>query len=75
MAVQLWKTTIVIWSDFDPQEFSPEDLGREAMEGSAYCTEQRAEFVSDLAADPDGAELVGDEEGFLSFFGMTEDES
>lgn len=31
------KSTVVIWSDYDPSNLSLEDLGREADQGSFFC--------------------------------------
>ena len=52
MAKQLWKTTIIIWTDYDPSEFEIDDLAREAMSGDGYCSEQNTELVTDEAQFP-----------------------
>ena len=52
----LFKTTIVIWTDYDPgdsQEISLGRLGQEADSGGAYCSHVRTEFVSDPTDDPE----------------------
>jgi len=49
----LWKSTIVIWSAFDPSETDIEDLSREALVGDAHCSEHKVEFIDDLDSDPD----------------------
>jgi len=49
----LWKSTIVIWSAFDPSETDIEDLSREALAGDAHCSEHKVEFIDDLDSDPD----------------------
>jgi hypothetical protein len=58
----LWKSTIVIWSTFDPSEFDIEDLSRDALAGDAHCSEHKVEFIDDLDSDPDwdGSELLND---------------
>ena len=43
--MRLWKTEIVIWSEFNPQEVELEDLARDATSGNAYCSKQRSRFV------------------------------
>ena len=48
----LWKTTIVIWSDFDPDRFELEDIAREATEGAAFCASMKHELVADPSTDP-----------------------
>jgi hypothetical protein len=42
----LWKTTIVIVTDYDPQEQEIDELAREAMAGVAKCIRQVQEPVS-----------------------------
>lgn len=50
----LYKTTIVVWTDFDPTEkMELADLAREATDGSAYCSTMRAERVKDPTKDKD----------------------
>jgi len=54
--VRLYKTTVVIWTDYDPNEDPEaelEDLAREATNGDAYCSKQITVLVEDPAADPD----------------------
>lgn len=51
MAKKLWKTTIVIWSDYDPSCHSLESLAREAILGDAYCSYMNREFVEDIHDD------------------------
>ena len=60
---KLYKTTVVIWSDFDGGNVELEDLAREATSGSAYCTKQKAELV-DPRTDPefDGSDFFGFDE-------------
>jgi hypothetical protein len=62
MTKQLWKTTIVIWSDYDPQNFRLQDLAFQADEGDAYCSKTEAEIIEDPVNDPDwdGTEFFDD---------------
>jgi hypothetical protein len=55
----LYKTTITIWSDFDPSEYNLQDLGFQADEGDAYCSNTTTEIVENPADDPqwDGTEF------------------
>lgn len=60
----LYKTTIVIWSDFNPdaEGMGIERLAREATSGEAYCSKQRMDLVQDPSRDPDwdGTEFFGE---------------
>lgn len=48
----LYKTTIVIWTDFDPTAWEIVDLAKEATDGSrAYCSEEKTVCVKDPAND------------------------
>lgn len=58
----LYKTTAVIWSEFDPQSLELYELGREATDGEAYCSRMVAVLVNDPSTDPDW-------DGNNSFFG------
>jgi len=51
--MKLFKTTIVIWTDYDPDCVEIEDLAREATSGDGYCSKQLSEEVLDLKNDPD----------------------
>lgn len=67
MAVELpslWKTTIVVWTDYDPRSRELEDLAREATSGDAYCSKQEAVEVANPESDDDwdGTEFFGLEE-------------
>ena len=61
--MSLYKTTIVIWSEYNPAEAKIEIdyLARDAMQGESYCSKQVSEFVTDPEADPDwdGTEFFG----------------
>jgi len=62
----LYKTSIVIWTRYDPSCMEIDRLADEAMDGNAYCSKQETEKVLDRNRDPDwdGSE----------FFGVDEDE-
>lgn len=51
----LWKTTIVVWSPYDPEdsEVSLEDLGRDAMSGESVCSRLETIMVDDPESDPE----------------------
>lgn len=55
----LFKTTIVIWTDYDPEDADITYLATEAADGDAYCSSQRKTFVKDPTKDPewDGTEF------------------
>lgn len=67
---KLYKTTVVIWSTFDPTDkYELDELGREAMEGQFYCSSQEAECITDMDEFPeteffdlDGGEEFGDDD-------------
>lgn len=49
----LFKTTIVVWSDFSPEDYDAEDICREAIRGDAHLSTMRSEFIDDPESDPD----------------------
>lgn len=57
----LYKTTIVIWTDWDSTNMDLAALGHEAMQGDAYCSAQTTTRVDDPHLDPefDGTEFFG----------------
>ena len=58
---KLWKTTVVIWSKFDPQHVELDDLAHEAIRGEAYCNKSLSECVApDNDPDWDGTEFFDD---------------
>jgi len=63
--MRLFKTTIVIWSDYDPKNMEVDALASDAMDGQSYCSQQKTEEIKDVENDPDwdGTE----------FFGVSED--
>jgi hypothetical protein len=49
----LYKTTIVIWSEEDPENYELEDLAREATNGSMYCSSVQAKKIENPEKDSD----------------------
>jgi hypothetical protein len=49
----LYKTTIVIWTEDDPEELELEDLAREATSGCGFCSKQETVKVEDPDGDPE----------------------
>ena len=41
----LYRTTIVIWTEYPPQGSEIDDLARDAMTGDAYCSQQETDYV------------------------------
>jgi hypothetical protein len=65
MAAPLHKTTIVIWTEFEPTSMELEDLAREASVGDAYCSSSVSEYVEHPETDPawDGTEFFDRPDG------------
>jgi hypothetical protein len=61
---KLYKTTVVIWSEYDPKGTELEDLAHDATEGESYCSSQKTVLVRDPEKDPDwdGTEFFQDGE-------------
>lgn len=57
--MKLYKTIIVIWSEYPTDGIELEDLAREATSGDAYCVSSECTAVEDVATDPhwDGTEF------------------
>lgn len=53
MAKRLFKTTIVIWSEYDTSGVELDILARDAISGDAYCSKQECDFVEDPSKDKD----------------------
>ena len=53
----LYKTTIVIWSDFHPGQMEMSHLAREAESGDAYCAKQEIVAIDNPAADVDAPDM------------------
>jgi len=51
---RLWKTTIVVWSEFDPQRVPEDRLVREAVDGQAIITKRESVLVSSPYSQDDG---------------------
>lgn len=60
----LYKTTIVIWSEFNPSRWSLLTLAQEAEDGQSYCSKQETVRVPIPPNDPDwdGTEFFGVDE-------------
>ena len=60
----LYKNTIIIWSEFDPTPIlTLEDLAREAVDGSMYCSSMKSQLVENPLSDSDwdGTEFFNDD--------------
>ena len=57
----LYKTTIVIWSDFEPSHLELEDLARDATSGESFCSR----CIREAIQHPEMDEYPPDEEFFL----------
>ena len=61
-----FKTTIIIWSDYNPiaAELELEDIAREATAGDSYCSSYTTERVDEPELDPawDGTEFFSEED-------------
>jgi hypothetical protein len=56
--MKLYKTTVTIWSEFDPSDVELSDLAREADQGEAYCSSCISQHVeTDGDPDWDGTEF------------------
>lgn len=71
MTPPLWKSTIVIWTDYPPSETELDELARDAISGNAYCSKMHYAHVDDPTKDPDwdgteffdGTDYLDEEEG------------
>lgn len=52
----LWKTQIIIWSDYDSRAVEIEDLAREATRGDSYCSRSVSTLIEDPQKDKDWVE-------------------
>ena len=57
--MKLYKTIIVIWSEYPTDGVELEDLAHEATSGDAYCVSSECTAIEDAAKDPhwDGTEF------------------
>ncbi len=58
---KLWRTTVVIWTDYDPAGMELDDLAREATSGDGFCSQQNTEEISDPTQFPE-TEFFGEVE-------------
>ena len=60
--MKLYKTTIVIWSEYDPSSIEMATLVHEAEFGAAYCSKSVSECVNNAEQDTewDGTEFFND---------------
>ncbi len=60
---KLWKTRIIIWTDYNPDGCELDELAHEVQNGDAYCSSQTTNEVNtgELPDDPDwdGTEFFG----------------
>jgi hypothetical protein len=57
----LYKTTIVIWTEYPTDNVSIDTLAAEACTGDAYCSSQKCELISDPNKFPN-TEFFGDDD-------------
>jgi hypothetical protein len=64
VSTPLYKTVIVIWSEYDGEKVEIEDLAFQATEGNAYCSKQQSVLVQEPTTDPewDGTEFFRTED-------------
>lgn len=53
MVKPLYKTTIIIWSEYNPEDVELDDIASDATNGESYCTTCTHELVPDPEFDPD----------------------
>ena len=58
---KLYKTTIVIWADYDTSNQDLEIISREATSGDCYCDSMDTEIIANEAEWPD-TEFFGEME-------------
>jgi hypothetical protein len=51
--VKLYKSTVVIWTTYDPAELELTELARQAENGDASCSSMKCVLVADPEMDPD----------------------
>ena len=52
----LYKTTIIIWTEYSTSEREIDDLAREAIQGDAYCSKQHVDRVEEPEEDSECSE-------------------
>lgn len=55
-----YKSTVVIWSEFDPNYTELQDLAYEATSGAAICTDHQVIYYEDPAAEDEDYANTGD---------------
>lgn len=66
--MKLYKTTIVIWSEYDPTNVLSykdlSELGQDAIDGYAYCSKKKTDLIKspNLDRDWDGTEFFNENE-------------
>ncbi len=56
----MWRTTLVVWSEFDPKDLEASELVRDAESGESYIAESRTELVKDRTQWPE-TEFFGED--------------
>lgn len=57
MKKALWKSTIIIWSDQNPNTMELSDLARDAEVGDSYCSKQETILVENPEQDADAPSM------------------
>lgn len=60
---KLYRTTIVVWTDYPPNDMELADLAREATIGDALCDYRVTEVVTDAGSFPDDDGFFGTDGG------------
>lgn len=50
---KLYRTTIVIWTEYDTSRMEIDAITREAMSGDAFCDHQACEAITNQSLFPD----------------------
>jgi hypothetical protein len=51
--MSMYKTTIVIWSDYDPSKSDIDTLARDSISGQSYCSVRKSEHIQNHRSDND----------------------
>lgn len=57
----LYKTTLIIWTEYPTDNVSIDSLAQEACTGDAFCSLQKCETISDPSKFP-GTDFFGSDE-------------
>ena len=62
--MRLYKSTMTIWTTYDPTEIEPTELVHPAENVGAYCSSMTFALIPELEKDPawDGTEFFDDED-------------